>query len=180
MILILWLFVAITVVYLFLKVKKQYDSMQDIHPDDTVSEEVVAKNLKNANQAHKQVKFIERKILDPSTLFALIATFLYFICSLALPPTSKLRLLDYSTVVNDKSNGYVGKTVQWRGVIAGLSQLDGIKFWVVDKNHTSFDDSYHDWFWAVPDDLLSLDTEQTHGAWVLIRLEGLVTSMLIQ
>ena len=84
-----------------------------------------------------------------------------------------LNGLSYNTVVSETSTStYMGKGVKWLGVIAGMSQIDGIKFWVADKDHTSFNNSYHDWFWAIPNDPnLLLGPEQTHGEWVTYMLK---------
>ncbi len=71
--------------------------------------------------------------------------------------------LSYNSVINDKSKSYLGKEITWRGQISNLSQIDGIKFWIIDNNHTIRTSSYNDWFWAIPKEIPT--TSETNGNW---------------
>lgn len=86
--------------------------------------------------------------------------------------STKLEIsnLSYSSVVSDKTKSYVGKQVAWKGKIAtNLSQIDGIKFWVVDKQHQPNTKTNNAWFWSVPADWPTSD--DTNGAWVTYMLK---------
>lgn len=67
----------------------------------------------------------------------------------------------YNEVANGKEDQYVGKKVSWIGVVAvELSSVDGIKFWIVDKEHNE----RTRWFWALDKDTMFLPPE-AEGAW---------------
>lgn len=85
-------------------------------------------------------------------------------------PPAKLEInnLTYSTVVSDKTNAYICKRVAWNGKIAtNLSQIDGIKFLIIDAQHP-VDSTTTDWFWSVPVDWPT--SNDANGAWVTYML----------
>lgn len=82
----------------------------------------------------------------------------------------------YSEVVNDKTKSYVGKNVSWTGKIAyNLSQIDGVKLWIVDEQHKTVVTT--NWFWAIPlDDPTANETNGEWVAYILKRFGGINTS----
>lgn len=97
-----------------------------------------------------------------------ISIYLVFYTNKVIPIFSVTPGLDYNTVVNNFKKTYIGKEVSWAGKISNLSQIDGIKFWIVDDQHRPNATTYNDWFWALPADLPTVET--THGKWVTYML----------
>ena len=74
--------------------------------------------------------------------------------------------LTYNQIVESKDK-YVGKSIVWQGsVTTELSQISGIKFWIIDKDHND----NKAWFWAYDKDTLYLPTE-AEGKWVSYLLK---------
>lgn len=64
---------------------------------------------------------------------------------------------------------YVGKIISWTGKISNLSQIDGVKFWIIDDQHQPNITTDNDWFWAIPNDNPPADIK--HGEWVTYMLK---------
>lgn len=79
--------------------------------------------------------------------------------------------LTYNQVVESKDK-YVGKSIVWQGSVATeLSQISGIKFWIIDKDHND----NKAWFWAYDKDTSYLPTE-AEGKWVSYLLKKYIGS----
>jgi hypothetical protein len=78
--------------------------------------------------------------------------------------------LSYDNIADRNQKNYVGKTVSWKGKIATeLSQLDGVKFWIVDGRSMTSDTKYEKWFWVVPE--YESNVAETNGLWVSFMLK---------
>ncbi len=78
--------------------------------------------------------------------------------------------LSYDKVADRNQKNYVGKTVSWKGKIAiDLSQIDGVKFWIIDDRSTISDTKYDRWFWVVPE--YEPTVAETNGLWVSFMLK---------
>jgi len=84
---------------------------------------------------------------------------------IAMPTRNLDTSITYDAAIKlgDKAEG---KEVIWNGQIAyGLSQIDGIKFWIVDSSHpTTIKREGYEWFWAIDSDTWVLP-ESAHGRW---------------
>ena len=56
----------------------------------------------------------------------------------------------YRFATDYKNRNAKGGKVEWFGAITGLSQVDGIKFWILDNEHPVSAQGQYDWFWAIP------------------------------
>ena len=79
-----------------------------------------------------------------SLLIILLIIFFCILYSFITPPIS------YNQVIDDTTNVFSNKIVNWQGVINKNSQINGIKFNIIDSEHTYGNWSDYDWFWAVP------------------------------
>lgn len=75
----------------------------------------------------------------------------------------------FNNLALNQCNNYKGVSVQWKGVISNKSQLDGIKFWIIDSIHQKDKWQEYDWFWAVPSDLEEIG-QLNDGDWVKYML----------
>jgi len=77
--------------------------------------------------------------------------------------------LTYNQVVNLKDKS-IKQEIIWYGKVAtDLSQIDGIKFWIIDKEHTNKEK----WFWSYDEDTQQLPQEAS-GNWVNYTLNKYV------
>jgi hypothetical protein len=93
------------------------------------------------------------------------------------PKTSGVKVassnLTYNQVFNsakkrdESANIYIGKVIKWKAKISAYySQIDGIKFCVVDKDHLNVN-IYEscDWFWAFSDGLMDGNNLEKNPSW---------------
>lgn len=92
-------------------------------------------------------------------------------CSLLITKNSIKTKPTFLDVVqtNCEKHPYIGKIISWMGKISSLSQIDGIKFWIIDDQHQPNIKTDNSWFWAIPDNNPS--AEITHGKWVTYMLK---------
>lgn len=74
--------------------------------------------------------------------------------------------LTFNAVVVDNAGSYVGKEITWLGQISGNSQIDGIKFNIIDQDHKVSSDN--NWFWAIPPDFPT--SAEINGQWAVYML----------
>jgi hypothetical protein len=84
--------------------------------------------------------------------------------------------LDYNKVINSKIGDpkddyyksiYYGRLIEWQGKISAYySQITGIKFCVIDKDHQNVDiNKPCDWFWAFSPYLIGADDTESNPGW---------------
>lgn len=84
--------------------------------------------------------------------------------------------LDYNQVINSKmgetKDGYYksnhsGRLIEWQGKISAYySQMTGIKFCVIDKDHQNIDiNKQCDWFWSFSPYLIGADDTKSNPDW---------------
>ena len=78
------------------------------------------------------------------------------------------EVLTFDMVASSKNNEYKGKPVNWQGMInTSASQIDGIKFYILDSEHSVHSWKQSDWFWAIPND----NGGANNGDWVSYMLK---------
>lgn len=85
--------------------------------------------------------------------------------------------LTYNQIINSKisesknddyyKSNYEGKVIKWQGKISNhYSQITGIKFCVIDKEHQDINiNNSCDWFWAFSDNLMGADDKTINPNW---------------
>lgn len=110
----------------------------------------------------------------------IIIASIVFICAIIIVLLSinfNKKDLTYNKVISSKlkpdkivtifKSGYEGQVITWRGKISNYySQITGIKFCVVDKEHQKIDiNKPCDWFWAMSDNLMNADIISANPDW---------------
>lgn len=77
----------------------------------------------------------------------------------------------YADLSKSEAATLVGQTVELNGRLAtNLTQIDGVKFWVVDNAHDPSSNAEYEWFWATtaqPEQL----PDQYSGSWTKFMFE---------
>lgn len=88
--------------------------------------------------------------------------------------------ITYKFATDIKNINARGGKVEWLGMISDRSQIDGIKFWILDEEHPVSTWNYYEWFWAIPkwEDVENLFNEKKEngklkfvGDWVTYMME---------
>lgn len=103
---------------------------------------------------------------EPATSTTTLVSTTSTVMAVTPAPPIKFKTISYDTVVNSKPNSYIGKRVTWTGKIAiNLSQISGIKFWIVDKQHQPDSSKDNAWFWAIPKELATKEDPSYKEGW---------------
>lgn len=75
--------------------------------------------------------------------------------------------IDPETSIDLHDSKYDGSVIEWKAKIsAAYTQIDGIKFCVIDDEHQNIDiDKPCDWFWAFSDGLMSGNDVSVNPSW---------------
>lgn len=80
--------------------------------------------------------------------------------------------VSFSLASNGKHDDLKGNYIQWTGMISDRGPTDGIKFWIVDREHQPSSWNYYEWFWAAPDKTsMRPRLSKYEGNWVVYMME---------
>ncbi len=77
----------------------------------------------------------------------------------------------YNDLAVPEANKFKGQTIELTGLLAtNLSQIDGVKFWILDKDHNYDNNEKYEWFWATTAQPEQLPTKY-NGSWTHYMFE---------
>jgi hypothetical protein len=80
--------------------------------------------------------------------------------------------ISYSWASNGKHDDLKGKYIQWTGMISDRDPANGIRFWIVDRDHQLSSWNYYEWFWAAPDKAnMRPKLSKYEDSWVVYMME---------